>query len=64
MGWNNFPTTLSPSYPKALALDCSVISLPMAADRAEEYGRRNRVPGELVVRIKPTKVRKAFNLAE
>jgi len=36
----------------------------MGADRAEEYGRRNGVPGELVVRIKPTKVRKAFNLAE
>jgi PPOX class probable F420-dependent enzyme len=36
----------------------------MGADRAEKYGRRNGVPGELVVRIKPTKVRKAFNLAE
>jgi PPOX class probable F420-dependent enzyme len=36
----------------------------MGADRAEEYGRRNSVPGELVVRIRPTKVRKAFNLAE
>lgn len=32
-------------------------------DRAEEYGRRNGVPGELVVRIRPTKVRKAFDLA-
>jgi hypothetical protein len=31
---------------------------------AEEYGRRNCVPGELDVRIRPTKVRKAFNLAE
>ena len=36
----------------------------MGADRADEYGRRNGVPGELVVRIRPTKVRKAFNLAE
>ena len=36
----------------------------MGAERAEEYGRRNSVPGELVVRIKPTKVRKAFNVAE
>lgn len=35
----------------------------MGADRAEEYGRRNSVPGEIVVRIKPTKVRKAFDLA-
>jgi len=36
----------------------------MGADRAEEFGRRNGVPGELVVRIKPTKVIKAFNVAE
>jgi PPOX class probable F420-dependent enzyme len=36
----------------------------MGADRAEEFGRRNGVPGELVVRIKPTKVLKAFNVAE
>ena len=36
----------------------------MGADRAEEYGRRNGVPGELVVRIKPTKVLKSFNVAE
>jgi hypothetical protein len=35
----------------------------MGADRAEEFGRRNGVPGELVVRIRPTKVRKAFDLA-
>jgi PPOX class probable F420-dependent enzyme len=34
----------------------------MGAERAEEYGRRNGVPGELVVRIKPTKVIKAFDL--
>jgi len=35
----------------------------MGADRAEEFGRRNGVPGELVVRITPTKVIKAFNVA-
>lgn len=35
----------------------------MGADRAEEFGRRNGVPGELVVRIRPTKVIKAFGLA-
>ncbi|GAB2908654.1 PPOX class F420-dependent oxidoreductase [Rhodococcus aerolatus] len=28
----------------------------MGAERAEEFGRRNGVPGELVVRIRPTKV--------
>jgi PPOX class probable F420-dependent enzyme len=36
----------------------------MGSERAEEYGRRNGVPGELVVRIKPTKVLKTFNVAE
>lgn len=35
----------------------------MGEDRAEEFGRRNGVPGELVVRIRPTKVNKAFDLA-
>ena len=28
----------------------------MGQDRAEEFGRRNGVPGELVVRIRPTRV--------
>ena len=36
----------------------------MGRDRAEEFGRRNGVPGELVVRLTPTKVNKAFNLAD
>ena len=36
----------------------------MGADKAEEFGRRNGVPGELVVRVRPTKVVKAFDLAE
>lgn len=36
----------------------------MGAGRAEEFGRRNGVPGELVVRIAPTKVISAFNVAD
>ena len=36
----------------------------MGPDRAEEFGRRNGVPGELVVRVTPTKVVAAFNLAD
>jgi len=36
----------------------------MGEDKAEEFGRRNGVPGELVVRVTPTKVVKAFNLAD
>ncbi|ANY05482.1 PPOX class F420-dependent oxidoreductase [Pseudonocardia sp. HH130630-07] len=34
----------------------------MGADRAEEFGRRNGVPGELVVRIRPTKVIAALDM--
>lgn len=36
----------------------------MGAGRAEEFGRRNGVPGELVVRVKPTKVHAAFDVAD
>ena len=28
----------------------------MGADRAEEFGRRNAVPGELLVRLRPERV--------
>jgi PPOX class probable F420-dependent enzyme len=36
----------------------------MGADRAEEYGARNGVPGELLVRVRPEHVVSAFNLAD
>lgn len=36
----------------------------MGADRAEQFGRRNAAPGELVVRVRPTKVVSAFDLAD
>ena len=35
----------------------------MGQDRAEEYGRRNGVPGELVVRLHPTKVIAHFDMS-
>ena len=34
----------------------------LGAERAEEFGRRNGVPGELVVRLRPVKVVAAFNM--
>jgi PPOX class probable F420-dependent enzyme len=34
----------------------------MGPERAEEYGKRNGVPGELMVVLRPTKVIAAFNL--
>ncbi len=36
----------------------------MGSDRAEEFGRRNAVPGELVVRVQPTKVNAMFRVAD
>ncbi len=34
----------------------------MGAERAEEFGKRNGVPGELVVRLRPVKVVAAFDI--
>jgi PPOX class probable F420-dependent enzyme len=34
----------------------------MGADRAEEFGRRNGVPGELAVRLRATKVVSGFDM--
>ncbi|MEB4209608.1 PPOX class F420-dependent oxidoreductase [Mycobacterium sp. 94-17] len=36
----------------------------MGADRADEFGRRNAVPGELVVRVRPTKVNAGFDISQ
>jgi len=36
----------------------------MGPDRAEEYGERNGVPGELVVRLHPSKITAAFDIAD
>ncbi len=34
----------------------------MGQDRAAEFGKRNGVPGELVVRLRPTKVNAVFDM--
>jgi PPOX class probable F420-dependent enzyme len=36
----------------------------MGADRADEFGRRNAVPGELLVRVRPTKVIAGFDISD
>jgi len=36
----------------------------MGTDRAEEFGARNGVPGELVVRLRPARIVSAFNTTE
>ena len=35
----------------------------MGHERAAEYGKRNAVPGELIVRLRPTKVIAVFNVS-
>ena len=36
----------------------------MGAERAEEYGRRNGVPGELLVRVRPTHIVAVADIAD
>lgn len=36
----------------------------MGADRADEYAARNGVPGELLVKLSPTKVISAVDVAD
>jgi PPOX class probable F420-dependent enzyme len=36
----------------------------MGADRAEEFGARNGVPGELLVRVTPTKITGTLDIAD
>ena len=36
----------------------------MGADRGDEFGRRNAVPGEMVVRVQPTKVIAGFDISD
>jgi PPOX class probable F420-dependent enzyme len=36
----------------------------MGADRANEFGRRNAVPGEVVARVQPTRVITGFDISD
>ena len=46
-----------------LAIDTRIGGRYMGVDRAEEFGRRNGVPGELIVRVTPSKIISAFDVA-
>ena len=50
------PVTLSDDPDQLLAVATRIGARYMGADRAEEFGRRNGVPGELIVRVSPTKL--------
>jgi PPOX class probable F420-dependent enzyme len=54
--------TISEEPAELLRTATAIGSRYMGAERAEEFGRRNGVPGELVVRVAPTKVIAVFDM--
>lgn len=48
--------TLSEDPDELLRFATAIAGRYMGADRAEEFGRRNAVPGELLVRLRPERV--------
>ena len=48
--------TLSEDLDELLRLATAIGARYMGADRAVEFGRRNAVPGELLVRLRPERV--------
>lgn len=48
--------TVSEDPDELLRTATAIAARYMGADRAEEFGKRNAVPGELVVRVRPVKV--------
>jgi len=48
--------TLIPDAPDLLAWATRIGGRYMGADQADAYGRRNAVPGELLVRVTPTRI--------
>ncbi|MGD2058299.1 MAG: PPOX class F420-dependent oxidoreductase [Anaerolineales bacterium] len=47
---------LNPAPDKFLEIATNIAGRYVGAERAAEYGRRNAVPGELLIRVKPTKI--------
>lgn len=54
--------TVSEDPEELLRVATTIGARYMGADRAEEFGRRNGVPGELVVRLHPTRVIAGFDM--
>jgi len=53
---------LSEDPGELLRIATSIAARYVGPDRAEEFGTRNGVAGELIVRLRPTKVLAGFNL--
>ncbi len=58
------PVTISEDRGAVRAWAARIGARYMGADRAEEYGERNGVPGELLVRLTPTRFVSARDLAD
>lgn len=56
--------TTSTDPGELLAWGTRIAARYMGEEHAEEYGRRNAVPPEMVVRVRPTKVVAKVNLAD
>ena len=56
--------TLSEDLDELLRFATAIGGRYMGADRAGEFGRRNAVPGELLVRLRPERVIAASGVAE
>jgi PPOX class probable F420-dependent enzyme len=54
---------LSEDHGELVRTATAIAARYMGDDRAEEYGKRNAVPGELVVRLRPAKVIAQFNIS-
>ncbi len=57
------PVTISEDPAELLRWATAIGGRYMGTDRAEEFGRRNGVPGELLVRLTPTKLVAQRNIA-
>jgi PPOX class probable F420-dependent enzyme len=55
--------TLSEDREELLRFATAIGARYMGADRADEFGRRNAVPGELLVRLRPERVIAAADVA-
>lgn len=55
---------LNPSPDELLSWSTKIGGRYMGADRAEEFGKRNAAPGELLIRVKPTKMIGTADMAD
>lgn len=56
--------TMSENQDEMVVWATRIAARYMGEDKAEEYGRRNAVPGEMLVRLTPTKILFVQNVAD